>query len=529
LQNSLTKTESAAKGGKETPPGTEGSQLANTVQVKPHPAAVLLARREMRRSFLQWCRHVMSFLGQAPAKHHELLISKLQAIEDGTATKHLIINMPPGSAKSTYASVLFPPHYLAKHPNHTVLACSYSYTLIEGFGRRCRNLIDEKQNILNISLAKDSKAAGEWETSKGGRYFCAGVNAGIAGHRADLAMIDDYIGTQQDADSKLYRDTQWLWYLNDFKPRLKPNAFQVIIANRRHEDDLVGRILKNESEKWEVIRLPLIAEDDDVLGRKTGELLWPEWFNQNIIDTAKQDPRTFSGLYQQRPTPESGDYFQRSWIEPYYYKVDELPKDLRYYIGSDHAVSLREAADRTCLIPIGVDVNDVIWVLPDVWWKRANTGEVVEAMIDMVNRRKPISWWAGKEHITSSIGPFLYKRCRERKTYFTIEETTSKRDLRIRAQAIKGRMQMGMIRFPAFATWWADALHELLTFDAGLHDDFIAALSEIGMGLQRITKPSKQVAVATFDPTAPWRPTFKWIKENEREQARETEIRKLDY
>jgi len=47
--------------------------------------------------------------------------------------------------------------------------------------------------------------------------------------------------------------------------------------------------------------------------------------------------------------------------------------------------------------PIGVDVNDVIWVLPDVWWKRANTGEVVEAMIDMVNRRKPISWWAGKE------------------------------------------------------------------------------------------------------------------------------------
>jgi len=208
-------------------------------------AAELLRRRQARRSLALWAE----LCGFVPAKHHQLIIALLERVTRGEA-KRVIIMMPPGAAKSSYASVAFPPWYLAQCPTATILACSYSYTLIESFGKRCRNIIDNHGPILGYALSKHSQAAGDWETNKGGRYFCAGVGAGIAGHRADLAFIDDYLGSEEDANSKLIRDKQWDWYNNDLWPRLKPQAAVVIIANRRHEDDLIGRILEKEAAKW---------------------------------------------------------------------------------------------------------------------------------------------------------------------------------------------------------------------------------------------------------------------------------------
>ena len=256
-------------------------------------------RRNARRSMAAWSE----LNGFVPAKHHHLIISELEAVTRGDC-KRLMMLVPPGSAKSTYSSVLFPPWYLAQKADATILACSYAKDLAMTFGRRCRNLVDLHSPILKYELKSDTKAADEWETSNGGRYFCSGVGSGIAGHRADLAFIDDYLGSQEDADSKTIRDKHWLWYWNDFWPRLKPEAAQVIIANRRHEDDLVGRLMQSEGARWKVIRLPMLAEADDPLGRSPGERLWPEWFTDEMVTTARRVPRTWAGLYQQRPAPE---------------------------------------------------------------------------------------------------------------------------------------------------------------------------------------------------------------------------------
>ena len=77
-----------------------------------------------------------------------------------------------------------------------------------------------------------------------------GVGGAIAGRRADLVVIDDPIRSREDADSETVRDKIWDWYINDFVPRLKPNSARVIIANHRNEDDLVGRLLQKEADKW---------------------------------------------------------------------------------------------------------------------------------------------------------------------------------------------------------------------------------------------------------------------------------------
>lgn len=137
--------------------------------------------------------------------------------------------MPPGSAKSTYASVLFPPWLMQRWKGTSVLAASHTTELAEKWGRRVRNLVGEHALPLGISVAADNQAAGRWALTNGGEYYAAGVGTGIAGFRAGLGLIDDPIRSRQDADSELIRDRIWDWYINDFRTRLIPGAPEILI------------------------------------------------------------------------------------------------------------------------------------------------------------------------------------------------------------------------------------------------------------------------------------------------------------
>ena len=477
-------------------------------------AQLLLDRREARRSMSAWSR----LCGFEPAKHHSYLIRELEAVVRGEINR-LAIFLPPGSAKSTYASVLFPPWFLAQKPNSAILVCSHSADLAESFGRRSRNLIIDKEKVLGYSLTEDSQAAGKWATTNGGEFFCAGVGGRIAGRRADLALIDDPVGSKEDAYSEVSREHNWSWFNFDFRTRLKPNAPVVLVQTRWHEDDLAGRILAKEGSEWTVINIPLIALQNDPIGRLPGEVLWPEYFNDKLVSDARKDVDVFQCLYQQDPIPESGDFFKREWLDGCGYgSYAELPGNLRYYCGSDHAVRTEEVNDPSALIPVGVDSNDDIWVLPDVFWDRADAGAQVDAMLEIMKRRKPLAWYAGKDHITGSIGPFLHKRMREERTYVYVHELPNhnrrKREL---AMAIQGRMKMGKVHWPHFAHWWPLARREMLSFDAGKHDDFVDALACVGRGLNEMigSEPPPQ-AEKEHQPPDLSALNVKWLRESDK-------------
>lgn len=488
-----------------------------TEVLEQSPAEVLLRRRSLRANFGDWCELVLSDKNETPALHHKLLIHTLQKVADGTGPKKIMILMPPGSAKSTYTSVCFPPWYLNRHPQHLILACSYAYTLIEGFGKDCRNLVERYSNELGYELSKASAAAGDWRTNRGGGYWCAGVGAGIAGHRADVAFIDDYVGTEENVDSKDLRDKIDNWYKRDFVPRLKPNATRIIIANRRHEDDLVGRLLAREGDEWCVITLPMLAEEDDILGRAVGERLWPEWFTEEMVIEAKKDPTTWAGLYQQRPSPEEGNYFKKDWIIKY--KIKDLPSDLRPYVGSDFAVRKQSKNDKFCFLPAGIDSQDNLWILPNWYWTRADSGEAVEEMLKLAQRHSPICWWAGRENITGSIAPFLYKRMQETGIYIPIEELSEGKDKQAKAQSIRARMSAKKVFFPDIPAF-ADAEHEILTFPGGLHDDFVDALSKLGQGLLKMVGNSTKQPEKSIEEILNPRITCGWVQDSARRKER---------
>jgi len=469
------------------------------LQLSPEEAArELLRRRALRRSLTEWCRAV----GFEPAAHHKLIIDGLEGVARGDHDR-LGIFLPPGSAKSTYASILFPPWFLAQKPDACLIGASHTQELAEKWGRRVRNLISANSQALGVGIADDNSAAGRWETTNGGEYLASGIGGGISGRRADLAIIDDPLRSREDADSQKVRDKHWDWWRFDLVPRLKPGAAVILIQTRWHEDDLAGRILREEGERWRIIKLPMEATGaDDPLGRKLGEPLWPEWFNDQMRDDAKRDPRVWSALYQQEPTPETGDYFLADWLLP----VDALPprESLRVYGGSDYAVT-SSGGDYTVHAVLALDADGNPWLL-DLWRKQASSDEWVASFCDLVRKWRPMAWAEEQGQIKSGVGPFLEREMRERQAYVAREQFPTKGDKAVRAQSFRGLIATRGLRIPAKAPWRAEFESELLRFPAGVHDDQVDACGLVGQLLDKMLlgikpKTEKQDNLSAYSDT----------------------------
>jgi predicted phage terminase large subunit-like protein len=441
-------------------------------------------------------------LGYKFAAHHSLLMRELEAVERGEVDR-LMVLMPPGSAKSTYASVLFPPWFLGRNQQAAVLGVSNTTDLAERFSRRVRNLVAlrEYQNVFSGNgISQDSAAAGNWETILGGEFFAAGMGSAIAGRRADLGLIDDPIKTRQEADSDRIRQTQWDWYVNDFLTRLKPGARQILIQTRWHEDDLGGRILEREADRWRVVKIPMLAvNDSDVLGRKAGERLWPEWFTDEMIATARADTRSWNALYQQEPVPDEGDFFRKDNFSNY----ETYPEGLHVYCASDFAVT-DGAGDFTEHGVFGIDQQGNMFVLD--WWRGQAASDVwIEAMCDLIKQWQPLVWFGEAGPIRRAIEPFLVKRMAERKAFCRLEWLPSIHDKEIRARAIQAFASIKAIMLPKHgASWRADVEKQLLQFPAGKYDDAVDVFGLIGRGLEHVQPARRPRPRLVDDAPAGW-------------------------
>jgi predicted phage terminase large subunit-like protein len=458
-------------------------------------AQELLTRRSIRNNLTDWCQ----LNGFKPAHHHRLLLEKLERVATGDC-RRLAVFMPPGSAKSSYCSVLFPPWFFGQHPEANVIAASHTIELAQRFGRRVRNLMQEHGPILGVNLSDDNHAAGRWSTTVGGEYYSAGVGVGIAGFRADLAIIDDPIKSRQDADSETVREHIWDWFKSDLSTRLKPGGRIILIQTRWHEDDLAGRILAEMEaggQEWEVLSLPAEAIENDPLGRKPGEMLWDDAYGYGRFlrsEKATQTPRNWSALYQQAPAPESGNFFKDEWLRTYITPPD--PKTLSIYGASDYAVT-ENGGDYTVHVVVGVDPKGNIYLL-DLWRGQTSSDVWVSTWCDLVKRWKPLDWAEEKGQIAAGLGPFRDAEASRQKAYVNVEMFPTRGSKAVRAQSIRGRMAMGFLYVPASAPWFADFRAELLMFPAGKHDDQVDALGLVGQLLDRMIPgriPAKDEAV----------------------------------
>jgi len=481
--------------------------------ISPQAAAAELLRRRRARESLAGFINAVEIPGKpvavnkdewlfspietTVAAHHLLLCEKLEQISR-TPHGRLMVFMPPGSAKSTYGSVVFPTWFMGRNPGSKIILASYGSALAKRHGRKARQIVRSKayQSIFSASLAADNKAVDEWALTNGSEYMSAGILSGITGNRAHGVLIDDPVKGREEADSAVIRKKVREAYEDDIKTRLIPGGFIVLIMTRWNEGDLAGEILpkgwKGESgpilcrdgNVWEVLCLSAQCDlPNDPLGRKIGEYLWPQWFDEKHWEQFRHNARTWSALYQQRPTPEEGTYFKAEWLRRY--ETAPPRGTLRIYGASDYATT-DGGGDYTVHIVVGMDPKGDLYVL-DLWRKQTDSYRWAEAWCDLVRKWDPEFWAEETGQIKASMGPFLTKMADERKAWTVREQfPTSTGGKPARAQSIRGRMSMRGLYLPQHADWTAEFESELLRFPAGVHDDQVDALGLIGQLLDKM-------------------------------------------
>jgi len=189
--------------------------------------------------------------------------------------------------------------------------------------------------------------------------LAAGVGSGITGFGADLLVVDDVIADDKQAQSSTWREAGWRWFTQTAFDRLEPGASVVIVMTRWHADDLAGRLLREQPGVWTHIRVPTVAEDDDPIGRKPGELLWPERYDEAAVAEQRRTltEHGFAARHQQRPAAAEGGLFKRSALQHRWTRRPGGTVDLhgdRYelrdcwkFLTVDLAASTRTSADYT--------------------------------------------------------------------------------------------------------------------------------------------------------------------------------------
>jgi predicted phage terminase large subunit-like protein len=420
-----------------------------------------------RRSLLRFTEFTNPLYTRA--QHHEQIAAKLEAVERGEIDR-LMIFMPPRHGKSELASKRFPAWCLGRRPDRQIIAASYNSDLANDFGRNVRNLVAEPefgQVFPSVSLAPDSQAANRMNTNRGGAYVAAGVGTAVTGRGAHIALIDDPFKDREEADSERRRETVWDWYRSTLYTRLMPGGAIVLIQTRWHEDDLAGRLLEQERDQWEVLELAAI--------NPAGEALWPEWYPLDALERIKATigPREWSALYQQRPQPDEGTFFQRSWFKTY----DTLPS-LRHYGSSDYAVT-DGGGDYTVHTVWGIDSRGDVYRV-EQWKGQTASDQWIERKLDLIAKHKPLCWFGEGGVIQKAIEPMLRRRMRERNVHCRLEWLPSVADKPTRARSFQAMAATGRVHFEPAAD-----LAEFLVFPAGKHDDEVDTASLIGRAIDQ--------------------------------------------
>jgi predicted phage terminase large subunit-like protein len=406
--------------------------------------------------------------------HHKVMAKKFQEIAEGKC-KRLIINMPPRHTKSEFASFMLPAWFLGKFPDKKIIQCSNTAELAVGFGRKVRNLVgsDVYHKIFpEVGLRADSKAAGRWDTNKGGTYFAIGVGGTVTGKGADLLIIDDPHSEQEAAiaasNPEVY-DKVYEWYSSGPRQRLQPGGAIVVVMTRWSLKDLTGRILKSSIERdgdeWEVINFPAILPSD--------KPLWPAFWPLTELLALKEELPVgkWNAQYQQSPTSEEGALVKRDWWQKW--EGDRAPP-CEFIIQSwDTAFTKNERSDYSACTTWGVfykdeDKKDPHIILLDAYKERLEFPELKEQALLMYREWEPDACIVEAKAAGS---PLIFEL---RRMGIPVSEFTPTRgnDKIARLNSVTDLFASGKVWAPG--TRWADeVIEQMASFPNSDHDDLV--------------------------------------------------------
>lgn len=428
------------------------------------------------------------------AQHHILLMDTLDRVLTGEI-ENLMVFMPPGSAKSTYASVVFPAYAMGKQPGLRVILASYASAIAWKQSRRTRQIAKSPKYrpIFSTALVHGNQSVEEWALDNGSEYMAGGLLAGMTGNRASGIIIDDPVAGREDAESDTIRRKTREAYEDDLKTRLLPGGWTILIQTRWHEADLSGGILPEgwngqsgfmlgrDGQQWCVLCIPALCDRaDDPLGRAMGASLWPEWFKPSHFDKFRSNPRTWSALFQQKPRPAEGAEFRLEWVQRY----SAVPGNLNKLILVDPSSGRKkDAGDYTCMWVVGLAPDENVYVL-DCVRGRLNLTERVSSLMTLHRKWKPLEVRYEQYGMQADIEAIRAEQ--ERQQYrFKLNEVGGRVSKEDRIRRLVPMFQNGKMYLPNVIVQGEEDLvkefleKEYAAFPVATHDDMLDSLARL--------------------------------------------------
>lgn len=389
-------------------------------------------------------------------KHLKPVTDVLNAILRGEQKK-LCISLPPRHGK-TETLLAFIALYLNKYPEKNISYLSHTQTFAES------KAIKSQTYCKTLGVKPDSRLNNrkEWRTDKGGGLFTSGIHGDIMGRGFNLVIVDDPISSRSEAESMTYRNKTWDCFEDGIETRLEPNASIIIVMTRWHNDDLIGRVLKNRND-YIFIRIPAICDDEnDLLNRELGEALWSDRFDAKTLENMRlEKPYSFASMYQGLPQIKGSNLFK----EPTFY--ERLPDSYKIRIGADLAYSDKQTSDYSTIV-VTAENDGVFYIIHVERWQT----EINES----IRKLKSIQSKYNVPVILEANGPqkgifdFVKKQ-------LSVIKARVAGDKYVRALPVIEKWNAGRIRVPLKANWLDMYLEEVVNFTGvkDLHDDMVDA------------------------------------------------------
>ena len=405
------------------------------------------------------------------AAHHEVIVSRLEAVEHGYTTRQIIC-MPPRHGKSYLATELFPAFYLGRNPKGSIIITTYEQEIANDFGRRVRRLVSNPLQTAifpGCELADDSTSFHRFNTTAGGSFYAVGRGGPLTGRGADLLIIDDPLKNAAEARSATIRRALFEWYCEVVRTRLQSRGAIVLISTRWHEDDLVGQIQSQaRSEPWNVLSLAAIAERDEDF-RREGEALWPERYPLSELEKIRSEigSAAFISLYQQRPSAAEGTIFRREWWRTY----REHPTCTRIIQSWD--TGFKSGCDNDYSVCTVWGVNSAGYFLLWLWRGRVEFPELKRRVAWLAAEWKPNVILIEDRASGQSLIQELKLTNR-----LPIVPVKVDRDKITRAHAVTPLIEAGKVFLPESAPFFNSYVDETAMFPNGINDDQVDSTTQ---------------------------------------------------
>lgn len=446
------------------------------------------ARKELaRRNYLDYFEYTNNVKA---LRHQQYIAPYLQKIAEGKQ-HYLIVELPPQHGKSTVITETFPSFYLGKNPDHQAMSVSYSEDLFKKFGRKNRDKFRlYSSELFGHDISSSTASVSDWGIQNHeGNLYSTSIFGGATGRGSDLLIIDDPYKNRAEAESKTIRDKIYAEWQDTFYSRLSANGSVILIMTRWHEDDLAGRLLREQTLPWKEIKIPAIAEENDLLGRQEGEALAPEiGKDEEWAQRTKEvsGSRTWNALYQQRPVPAGGNIFKRSWVK---YYVPDIATRNNLKLTSDVAIMpekfQKQVQSWDCAFK-DKDTSD--FVAGQVWGK--NKADFY--LLDRHHERMGIVATINAIKTMTSKWPLAHAKLIEdkangsaviemlRKQISGIIPINPEGGKEARAQAVAPFWEAGNVYLPhpLWRSWVDDFITELESFPNAPHDDDVDSMDQ---------------------------------------------------